>query len=83
METEGYHADVYPNPSHDFIEVTFGSVSAYREVGMFDVNGRKILSANASDTQISLDIQSLPKGNYLLNIVEKGLQVKSLHVIIE
>jgi hypothetical protein len=83
MGTEGYHAEVFPNPSHDFVEVTFGSVSAYREVGMFDTTGKRILNANASDTHVSLNVRSLPKGNYLLNIVEKGLQVKSLHVIIE
>lgn len=83
MSKEGYKADVYPNPSSDFIEVTFGSVSAYREVGMFDTMGKKISSAGASDTHVSLDIRSLPKGNYLLNITEKGHPVKSLHVIIE
>jgi hypothetical protein len=83
MSTEGYKADVYPNPSNDFIEVTFGSVSAYREVGMFDTMGKKISNASASDTHVSLDIRSLPKGNYLLNVTEKGHPVKSLHVIIE
>jgi Leucine-rich repeat (LRR) protein len=83
MNTEGYNAEVFPNPSHDFIEVTFGSVSAYREIGMLDTMGKRISTANASDTLISLDIRSLPKGNYLLTITEKGNRVKSLHVIIE
>lgn len=80
---EGYSAQVFPNPTSTWIDMNFAASSAYREIGIFDVTGKEIRRVPAPDVNLRIDVSSFTKGNYLLNVREKGDLVKAIHVIVE
>lgn len=80
---EEYRVEMYPNPTSSFIQVEFLSDSPSREVHMYDINGKKMISKNIRGKRESIDVRSLQKGHYLLNIQDKGVLVKTLQVIVE
>ncbi|MGD2034337.1 MAG: T9SS type A sorting domain-containing protein [Bacteroidales bacterium] len=60
---------VYPNPATDRIEIkgiTFGS-----DVTVFDLSGQPVLTKNM-DGSPGIDISGLPKGIYLVQIMQSG-----------
>lgn len=80
---EQYEASVYPNPASAVINLRFGAASPWRTVSLMDISGKEIRAQEASDSETSLDIRAMRTGNYLLNIREKGIIVKTLHVVIK
>jgi|GEM_PF-4370724 len=81
-QLEGYKVDVYPNPSSSFINVEFESPSR-RGVQLIDVTGRTISGHETSAKNTALDVRTVRKGVYLLNIVERGQIVKCVRVEIK
>jgi hypothetical protein len=81
--SEGYHAEVYPNPTSMFINLEFASESASRNIVLYDNNGRQLIKTSVPGRKASVDIRSFKKGNYLLNMHDKGSLVKTMQVIIE
>jgi hypothetical protein len=82
-EAVDYIADVYPNPAVNFINLKFGTESGFRNAVMLDTNGKTISRTPAASKEVSLNVQNLAKGIYLLNITEKGVTVKTVKVSIE
>ncbi|MBT1697888.1 carboxypeptidase regulatory-like domain-containing protein [Fulvivirgaceae bacterium PWU4] len=80
---EQYEASVYPNPTSNVINLRFGTASPSRTVTLLDISGKEIRAQEAPDSETSLDIRAMRTGNYLLNIREKGIIVKTLHVVIK
>lgn len=59
---------IYPNPTHDFINIrNYKNISSYK---IFDFSGRIVLSKN-NFTENRIDVSSLQKGNYILEIASK------------
>jgi surface protein len=58
---------IYPNPAKDFIHIK--NVKDFNYYKIFDFSGRLILSGNLNDGKI--DISSLAKENYILQIMAK------------
>ncbi|WP_312075633.1 BspA family leucine-rich repeat surface protein [Chryseobacterium sp.] len=67
---------IYPNPATDFIYVK--NLKNTENYQIFDLSGRLILKGNFDDEKI--DIRSLEKGNYILQIKTKD-DVKNLKFI--
>ncbi len=67
---------IYPNPATNTIHLIADTKVAFKEVGVYDVMGRKLLSksSGAIDQKgVVLDVSGLAEGNYLLLIAdEKG-----------
>ncbi|MFT4062741.1 MAG: T9SS type A sorting domain-containing protein [Edaphocola sp.] len=61
---------IYPNPTATAIaiETTLDNAA----VSVFDMEGRKILSQTMSGTNPTLDISTLPTGNYVLKVDNNG-----------
>lgn len=63
---------VYPNPVKN--EIHIQSEMALSKADIFDINGRKVLSAEL-DQRNSIDVQSLTNGVYIISITDSnGLQ---------
>jgi len=66
---------VSPNPATDRIQLKFNFERSFRaELLVFDASGNeqlnKYMDARAGDNEFSLNISSLPKGIYFLNVVD-------------
>lgn len=65
---------VFPNPANQFVVCTwsreFASVLSEKEISMFDLAGRKVLSEKVAPgkDKISVNVSELPEGMYLLKI---------------
>ena len=66
---------IAPNPTMDFVTIT-SSELLYDEYVLFDPQGRKVLSGTLTGTTTQLNLSSLARGNYLLQIGEKKTPIK-------
>jgi hypothetical protein len=82
-EEENYHADVFPNPAVDFIQLQFPGEASGRFITVSDMQGKIMHRIKAEEKDASVNVRSLPKGIYILNINEKGINVKTMKVMIE
>ncbi|QKX05438.1 T9SS type A sorting domain-containing protein [Aquimarina sp. TRL1] len=68
---------LWPNPSHDFCQIDFKTIRKFDKkvtIDVFDALGNNIKKINQIRTQIGqyfLNIQSLPKGTYIVKITGK------------
>lgn len=60
---------IYPNPVSDKIYIS--GVSTISNVSIYDLNGRRILEAELSNVNSSIDLSALPFGVYLLKVKEE------------
>jgi hypothetical protein len=72
-ESAPFHASIYPNPADNVVNITFDSAS--EEMGTIeicDITGKKLITENMvfskGNNVVSLPVQSLSAGNYLVNI---------------
>lgn len=60
---------IYPNPAHNQITIANANGAGIR---ITDPAGKTVLSLEAADTDISVDISALPSGVYLLQFTRNG-----------
>jgi hypothetical protein len=65
---------VFPNPAEHYLEVVTDNGSAVEDVVLFDLTGKVVLSKSKSN---QIDISSLQKGDYLINIKMNSGQMVS------
>ena len=82
-EEANYVAEVYPNPSVNFVTVRFNEASSSRSLELLDATGRSISTQSALEKENSLNVQSYAPGVYLLRISDQNTIVKILRVVIE
>lgn len=73
MTQSAFH--IYPNPAQDQLLITFESEAmSWRELIVRDVHGRMLLrqQADGDAEHASIEIENLPAGLYLLEVVHKG-----------
>ncbi|MDZ4667985.1 MAG: T9SS type A sorting domain-containing protein [bacterium] len=80
------HASLFPNPAKETLNIEFGqTVKAKTNVGIYNLLGAKVAEKsflNANSGIISLDIQSLEAGVYLVKI-EMNEAVKTYKIVVE
>lgn len=60
-----------PNPARDYINLfPANAVDAILDISVLDLTGRQVMASRKSGEAIRLDISALPKGSYLLRVVE-------------
>ena len=62
---------VYPNPARDY--VTFSTSELVESVALYDVTGKRVLSAEISDNRVS--VSGLTDGVYFARLYSQGKQV--------
>jgi DNA-binding beta-propeller fold protein YncE/Leucine-rich repeat (LRR) protein len=83
IDRDEYAADVFPNPSADYIQLRFDSPSEARTVCLTDLTGKVITLQPAPAVESKIDVTALSTGIYLLEIKEKDQVVKTLRVMKE
>ena len=57
---------VYPNPVNEILTVS--AMTAISNVEVFNVLGQRLITQNASDNSIQIDLSSLSQGNYFVKV---------------
>lgn len=71
---------VYPNPSNGIINI-MSSLNEKLEISMYDMHGKLVLATTKSTANQTIDLQTAPKGMYLLMIKgESSSMVKKIMV---
>ena len=78
-ETQKSATQVYPNPSKDFVIIK-NEKTEKLSYQIFDISGKLILSGKAKSNE-KIDIQTLEKGNYFLQIQNENGQKQNLKLI--
>lgn len=72
---------MYPNPATDRLTLDLHQTMTEAQVIVFDITGKRVLQANASQTQtMHLDLQNLIQGIYTVEVMADGN--KSYHKLI-
>jgi photosystem II stability/assembly factor-like uncharacterized protein len=83
IDRDEYAADVFPNPSADYIQLRFNTSSEARTVRLTDLTGKVITLQPAPAVESKIDVTALSAGIYLLELKEKDQVVKTLRVMKE
>jgi subtilisin-like proprotein convertase family protein len=59
---------VYPNPTNEIINIDLGDVTGETTYELFDVQGRKVNSKVSSTNFVTLNVENLSEGIYMLKI---------------
>ncbi len=60
---------IYPNPVTDFVTVSvLGNVDKQSVINVVDVNGRVVMTSKMINNLQRVDVSSLPKGVYMLQV---------------
>ncbi|MCX6208095.1 MAG: T9SS type A sorting domain-containing protein [Bacteroidetes bacterium] len=71
---------VYPNPAKDLVNI---SCIGIKEVNVINSLGQTIIHRNLNNNHYQLDISSLPKGIYVLNVISKLNSVYNEKLIVQ
>jgi Secretion system C-terminal sorting domain len=58
--------NIYPNPAQNLVSIKAGST--IKDISLYDIRGRLLLSIHPDNTDASLDVSAQPAGVYLLKI---------------
>jgi hypothetical protein len=78
-ETQKSITQIYPNPAKDFIAIK-NEKTENLSYQIFDISGKLILSGKSKSNE-KIDIQTLEKGNYFLQIQNGNGQKENLKLI--
>lgn len=65
----GGEVSVYPNPVKDYLYIK--STAEVSELHVFNMVGQKVYSQKSNEKTPKLNVSSLPKGNYILQMTDK------------
>ena len=72
----------FPNPTSDFLSLQFEDYTNEQvDYKIFDLNGKMISSARINGSHTQIDLTSLVKGTYLIEIIEKSKKNKTFKII--
>lgn len=74
---------IYPNPAHTFVRLARSEMNPESEIQLVDVYGRTIRKIQFSQAVQTISTQSLLPGAYLIQVVEKGVIIKSEKILVQ
>lgn len=72
---------IYPNPTVDNLVVDFSGNTQLLSYKLYNVNGALLSSAMFNKNISSIDVSNLPKGNYVLSVLEDNVLYKTFKII--
>lgn len=72
---------VYPNPTVDNLVVDFNGNTQLLNYQLFNINGALLSSANFKGGISNIDVSNLPKGKYVLSILENEKLYKTFKIV--
>ncbi len=71
----------YPNPTSDIVHLELKKVFNVLTVNLFDLTGRLIVKEEHKNlTSIDLNLEQIPKGNYVIEIVADGTPLERINI---
>jgi hypothetical protein len=61
---------IYPNPASDFLYINSSNIIG-KEISIYDILGNKLMLVKTESTETRLNVESLPRGVYLIRIGEQ------------
>lgn len=68
LEDESFGIAIAPNPATSTILVRLPSSPAIRSLGMKDILGREVLTIDAIQQEMTLDVEEFPRGIYIVRL---------------
>ena len=71
---------VYPNPANNYLTILFSNVNNASDefsVDVYDIMGRKVTTAKVENGSITLPVNELPNGNYVIVGYQNGVKVST------
>lgn len=70
-----FSVSVYPNPTNGLVKITFANFNSALDFTLTTLDGKIIRrEANYSGSSVSIDLSREPKGVYLINVENEGIQ---------
>lgn len=71
-DAAGLPFEMYPNPAHDFVQLSGLPQSA--QVRIFDLQGRQVFKSTANHERQTIDVSTFPTGMYIVQITAGASQ---------
>ena len=68
---EKLEATIYPNPAKDNVNINFGKITQ-GEITMYNANGQLVLTKKLNDSFVTIPLQDLSQGMYMLQIKDNN-----------
>ncbi len=82
ISEESISLNVYPNPTIDFLTVSFDSKQSKKDIEVYSLSGEMVmLESNErqfGQNDLKLDVQHLPSGMYIVKVDNKTFKVNKL-----
>ena len=72
---------IYPNPTNSILNIELEKEVTNGTLTLYDMSGKAVLLQELNGVSIQINISSLPAGNYILRLIEKGLANVEVQVI--
>lgn len=79
IDLSKFNISFYPNPTKDILYIDSQDDVSFLQINLYNVLGKRVITQSLSSKQIN--ISSLPKGVYMLNVVEDGIVVKREKIV--
>lgn len=68
--------NLFPNPAKDKVTISSSAITGDTQLSIFSVSGEKLIERQLTDTEIQIDISTLPRGVYFVRVQnEKMVEV--------
>ena len=80
-EIETFKVDIYPNPTSDFINISYVD-NDINQIAIYNINGALVENVTPKSNNLMLDVTNYTKGNYVIvlnandNVVTKRITIK-------
>ncbi len=74
---EGYTVNVFPSPTKDVLNLQFETTMQGASVRIFNLLGEQVINEQIQSSMHTLDVRSLPNGNYFYKVLQNGNAVKA------
>lgn len=69
----------YPSPVIDILNVS--SANTIIQISVFDISGKMVITQKANEAIVTIDMGMLPRGIYMVRVIEESSKVRTFKVI--
>ncbi len=82
LELSGINIILYPNPANSYVELSLDNINSSDVlISIFDLQGRNVFTDLFSSSKFQIDISSLQKGTYIVNVQIESVR-KSMRLLV-
>jgi len=67
--------DIYPNPANNYLNIVSNSIGI-NTISIYNLHGQEVLNTEVNASEVKLNISTLKKGIYIINITSNDASVK-------